>query len=217
MKVSTDLKNKPCIYKITNLVDGKIYIGKAKCLVSRSYNYNSSFKQERHDHINNYLFNAMTKYGYENFIIEPLAFYEINELAEKELYWIKVLKSNDRTIGYNLRLDSSTGMIVAAETSAKISENLTNQWESGIRDGHGELIRQAWLNATPERRKAVIDNFTKIKTKYNYIVTDPDGSVETCNYKRLKERLLDCALAKFWKHSTDEIILKGYKIERISI
>jgi len=215
MKVDTSLKGKPCIYKITNLVDGKIYVGKAKCLVSRSYNYNSSFKQARHDHINDYLFNAMTKHGYENFIIEPLAFYEVEELAEKELAWIRVLKSNDRSIGYNLRLDSSTGMLTAPETSAKISENLTEQWASGIRDGHSEKLKSAWLK-TPERNEEVGKQFTKSLTRYEYKIMDTSENVlEVCQYKRLQELNLDRVLCKFWKKNSDKVPFKTYIIERV--
>lgn len=216
MKVCRSLQGKPCIYKITNLIDFKIYIGKAKCLVKRSYGYNSSFRQERHDHINDYMFNAMTKHGFENFKIEPIEFCLLEELAERELYWIEFLKSNNRSIGYNLRLDSSTGMTVALETSFKISENLINQWESGIRDNHGEKLKEAW-NRNPKRREQAGRQFTKILTKYLYIVTDKSGVSNTYNYKQLQELKLDRILVKFWKWKYYDLPFKGFQIKRISI
>ncbi len=216
MKVNIKLKGLPCIYKITNTVNGMIYVGKAKCLVVRNYNYNSSFRQGRRDHINNYLFNAMIKYGFENFTIEPLAFYKIEELAEKELAWILVLKSNNRNVGYNLRLDSSTGMIVSKETSDKIRKNLTAQWANGIRENHSEKLKIAW-SKTPERKKLIGKHFTKILTKYKYIVSDTSGDFEVCDYKRLQELKLHRVLTKFWKRKVEETSFKDFYIKRILI
>jgi group I intron endonuclease len=215
MKVDRSLKNKSCIYKITNIITKQVYVGKTKCLVNRSYHYNSAFKQKRHNQINDYLFNAMTKYGFENFIIEPLEFYDITELAEKELAWITVLKSNNRWYGYNLRLDSSTGMITSAETSAKIKENITKQWANGIRDGHSEKLKSAWQR-DPERLVSMSTYFSKLLTKYNYIVSNTE-IFEICDYKRLEELKLKYVLAKFWKHNTEIVSFKNYRIQRISL
>lgn len=217
MKVDVKLKNKPCIYKITNEVNEKIYVGKAKCLVNRSYNYNSSFRQSRHDHINDYLFNAMLKDGYENFKIEPLEFYQLRQLAEKELAWIKVLKSNDRNFGYNLRLDSSTGMIAAPETIEKARQNLTNQWANGVRDGHSEKLKQSWIR-NPERLEKIGEHFTKVLTRYEYKIMDnKENILEICKYQRLQELNLDRVLCKFWKHDKDKVLFKNYIIERVWI
>lgn len=215
MEIDKKFKGKPCIYKITNLVDGKIYVGKAKCLVSRTYNYNSSFRQERHDHINDYMFYAMQKHGFENFKIEPIEFCGLDQLAERELFWILELKSNIRERGYNLRLDSSTGMITSAETSARISVNLQTQWESGIRDGHGEKLKLMMANFSPEKKKSISNQLVKIKTKYLYIVIDKDGNENDYVYQELKELKLHNALSTMYKHGIDEVWHKGLKVKRV--
>ena len=56
------------IYKITNSVDGKIYIGKT------IKNYLLRWKDHISDHYtkNSYLYRAMKKYGYENFNVTLL-------------------------------------------------------------------------------------------------------------------------------------------------
>ena len=79
------------IYKTTNLVNGKIYIGKH----SKSDDiYLGSGKL---------LIMAIEKYGRENFIREIIDQSEdINELNEKEIYWIDKYNSRDRSIGYNI-------------------------------------------------------------------------------------------------------------------
>jgi group I intron endonuclease len=216
MKTDKTFKNMPCIYKITNTTNGKIYIGKTKCLVKRSYGYNSSFRRERHDHINDYMFNDMTKCGYENFIIEPLEFCKLNELEEKELYWIDTLGSMERTIGYNLRLDSSTGMVASIETIMKIRNNLKEQWANGVRSGHSEKLKEAWKRDS-NRQKQMSLYFSKLLTKYKYIVTDNKWNTQVCNYQQLKKLGLANVLVSFHKKKINKLKFKEYFIEKVSL
>ena len=80
------------IYKTTNLVNGKIYIGQDK---NNNPNYYGSGKL---------LKLAIKKYGKKNFkkeILEECT--SIDELNEREIYWIGFFKSNDRYTGYNIK------------------------------------------------------------------------------------------------------------------
>ena len=75
------------IYKITNLVNGKIYIGKDTKDRKDYYGSGIVIKQ------------AIKKYGKENFkkeILEKCSEYET--LNEKEKYWINFYKSTDKNI-----------------------------------------------------------------------------------------------------------------------
>ena len=99
------------IYKISNLVDGKIYIGKTiKPIESRFKAHVSEmerFKKCLIDNIdfgyNSRLYPAMLKYGVENFIIELVEEVpsDVN-LEEREIYYIKKFNSCDPSIGYNI-------------------------------------------------------------------------------------------------------------------
>lgn len=87
------------IYKITNKVNGKVYIGQTKY----------DFKSRYHDNLVKYTHNkhlkfSIEKYGIKNFQIEPcldIAFSEI-ELNIKEQCYIKIY--NSYLEGYNLTL-----------------------------------------------------------------------------------------------------------------
>ena len=86
------------IYKTTNLVNGKIYIGQDK---NNNPNYYGSGKL---------LKLAIKKYGKQNFkkeILEECT--SIDELNEREIYWIGFFKSNDRYTGYNISDGSKEG------------------------------------------------------------------------------------------------------------
>lgn len=83
------------IYKITNTVNGKIYIGQSRDL-----------KQRRQDEIlkqrvNRHLKNAFKKYGVDKFQIEILAECDVCYLDEMEKKLILEYKSTDPKIGYN--------------------------------------------------------------------------------------------------------------------
>lgn len=124
MKLNKFDLNKSGIYCIRNMVNSKIYIGKSKNIYQRIsahiYHLNVKLKNE-----NRHLINAWHKYGCDNFeysVIEYLPFDE-QKLAERELFWMKELKSTQRQFGYNLRMDSSTQMITHEETKQLLSQN----------------------------------------------------------------------------------------------
>ena len=58
------------IYKITNIVNGKIYIGSSNNCILRFQNHKSALK--RNVHHNPRLQNAWNKYGEKNFVFEIL-------------------------------------------------------------------------------------------------------------------------------------------------
>lgn len=81
---------KGIIYKTTNLVNGKIYIGQYS---GHNKKYLGSGKLLRL---------AIKKYGVDKFIREILEECDTCLLNEKETYWIKKFNSFDKSIGYNM-------------------------------------------------------------------------------------------------------------------
>lgn len=103
------------IYKITNKVNGKIYIGQTwQTLKNRwdsGHGYRNCVKLER----------AIEKYGSGKFEHTLLTITHTQEIADYwETYFISKYKSSNRNIGYNIRLGGSRGKFSQA-TKDKMS------------------------------------------------------------------------------------------------
>ena len=84
------------IYCITNLINGKQYIGKTTYSVTKRFQEHCrDSKRERCE--KRPLYNAMNKYGIENFIVEELC--DNEELSSYEIQYIE--KYNTYSKGYN--------------------------------------------------------------------------------------------------------------------
>lgn len=109
------------IYKITNTINGKVYIGQV---------YNKSIEKRFIRHIkcacpNNPMLidRAIYKYGKENFIVEQIdEANSISELNEKEQYWIKFYNSTDKMFGYNLTPGGEGGNTYLNKTKEELDE-----------------------------------------------------------------------------------------------
>jgi len=100
-----------CIYKIKNLINGKVYIGQTILTPHKRYlKHKSLLKNNKH--FNNYLQNSWNKHGEENFsftIIEKTD--DINVLNELEKKYIKLFGKNCYNIekgGKNARPSQNT-------------------------------------------------------------------------------------------------------------
>jgi group I intron endonuclease len=82
------------IYRITNVVNSKFYIGKTSKTVQERFQRHCYNHQKQNTH----LYNAMRKYGVDKFKIEILE--ETNSANEREIYWIETLQPHyNMTIG----------------------------------------------------------------------------------------------------------------------
>ena len=86
------------IYKITNKINGKVYIGQSKNITTK---WEAHKTYARGSLKKSFITNAMRKYGVENFVKEVLEKCRIEDLDEREKYWIKYYDSTNREKGYN--------------------------------------------------------------------------------------------------------------------
>lgn len=162
------------IYKITNMVTNKNYIGKTKKTISARF---KEHKKAAKDNKKNYhLYNSMNKYGLDCFFIELIEECSDNKLNERESYWIDYYNTyyngynetfgGDGRTKYDYKLLADTYLETKSEKntaemfgcsksvvqhacetySIKINKGLSPEyWKSEKGQKHKEQIRQLGL------------------------------------------------------------------------
>lgn len=109
---------KNIIYKITNKVNGKVYIGlTTQGLLQRQREHICRFNRGERDHK---LYLAFRKHGLESFVFEEVCS-ALHEDYLKDLEIMLIAEYNSFNRGYNM---TSGGDTVSLETRAKLSEAL---------------------------------------------------------------------------------------------
>lgn len=113
------------VYKITNTVNGKLYIGKAENVTERWQKHVSHARTMR----GFILHNAIRKYGEKNFEVSIMEECKTDEEAsEREIFWVAVYKTNiyrhGSEFGYNMTDggEGMTGHHHSDDTKRKMSE-----------------------------------------------------------------------------------------------
>lgn len=99
------------IYKITNNINGKCYIGKSEVSIEGRINYHKS-RLEEGTHYNTHMQNSFNKYNgdfsYE--IIEELD--NRDDCCDREKYWIEYYKSSNPEYGFNMTKGGGVRMFI---------------------------------------------------------------------------------------------------------
>lgn len=113
------------IYIIRNTINSKVYIGQTKVSLKLRFQNHLSAARNGKDYV---IGKAIRKYGEENFYIELLEECTIEELNERERYWISYFNSTNNKFGYNI----SIGGNVIRTTKELDSNLIINMFNSGI-------------------------------------------------------------------------------------
>lgn len=110
------------IYKITNKVNNKIYIGCSKNIEHRWNAHKSEAFISGKPQYDYSIHKAFRKYGLENFLFEIIELTDKDNLFEREVYWINFYDSYNT--GYNETNGGDTGPSMPGENNpnAKLKE-----------------------------------------------------------------------------------------------
>lgn len=108
------------IYIIRNQVNGKIYLGSASRIRSRWSTHKHQLRKNKHHSV--LLQRAWNKYGLDAFVFEVLENTNVENLTEREQYYLDTMTPYVPSIGYNICRVANTmlGFKHSEETKAKL-------------------------------------------------------------------------------------------------
>ena len=188
------------IYKITNLINKKIYVGKS--LIPNENYYGSGLQ----------ITAAIEKYGKENFSKEILEECSPDLLDQQEIYWIERLDACNPLIGYNISAGGTGGnhywksldeagkcelreKISKAKTGATI--NYTDEQRKNVKAGLKKFWKNKkddieWLKSRSSPKKYVLSNkkeFIRIENLKEYCKEHGLGESHLCSISTGKSHL----------------------------
>lgn len=169
------------IYKITNIVNGKIYVGCTTGTLERRWRRHVDRRKDR-----TLLARSILKYGAESFLIEQIdSAKSEKEMFEKEIFWIQELNSINRSIGYNMTPGGDRGPIkkgkdhpffgVKSDRFSKL-----NKSRIGIKltESHRANISLAQIGSRHSE-----DSLTKMSTSRKKVWDDPNSPYRKPGYR----------------------------------
>lgn len=192
------------VYKCTNIINNKIYIGCTTRTLSRRFNEHVKESENNNSRYRRrYFYNAIRKYGRENFKIELLEeLSSFDEMLIAEAKWITYYNSINGNVGYN----STTGGKQARmtdEVKKKISETMKVVKPFGGKKHSEENKRAARERRLgqkhPEEVKKKIGDAQKGERHWTYGIPRPESTREKIRKANSGKKASDDARAKMSK------------------
>lgn len=198
------------IYKITNILNNKIYIGQT------TQKFNKRISQHKRDskHRNSYLYNSIKKYGFDKFefkILEECS--NIEKLNIREIWFIKTYKTQNRNIGYNIHSGGRNYTIPDDEKKKrserqkgeksywygkKQSEETKKKKSESSMGNKNHFYGKNHTKKSKEKMSTSAKNRKKVSRKVKFVLYSPineefivEGSFRNfCADKKLSEKML---------------------------
>jgi group I intron endonuclease len=206
------------IYKITNGINGKIYIGKNA--TSHSEYVGSGVILNK----------AKLKYGIENFSKEILedGIQDIETLNHREIYWISFFNSQDRNIGYNITPggDGNTGKwngdLLTEDHKANIGKAMKGReitWKEKLSEArkNSECVKK--LYESEEWRAKISNSLKGVKKTEEHIEnlkTSINNSEKYKNSRTSNEFKEKCSAWQKGKKRDEEYMKKWMETKRLN-
>ena len=112
------------IYKITNKIDGKCYIGQSVDIHERWIKHRSRPFQKNDKCYDTCLYRAIRKYGLENFDFDVVEECDYDSLNEREIFYIDFYNSHITKNGYNMTFGGEGGI-------KRDNQKICDMWDCG--------------------------------------------------------------------------------------
>ena len=167
------------IYKITNKINNKIYVGKTLQSVEKRFREHLieavRWADKKNRTYSSRFYPALLKYGEDNFVVETIEECPDSIIDEREKFYIKTLNSLDETVGYNISPGGLGGPLFlghkhSIETLKKLSEK--NYWRIHKQpkeyvDRRFQLVRSHMKKVQCLDTGEIYLNHTELDNKFN--------------------------------------------------
>lgn len=174
------------IYKITNKVNGKVYIGQSRDLKQR-WAYHKYQGQKKTLRKKSALYAAMKSYGVENFDFGVLEECQEKDLNDREMYYIKLFDSFQK--GYNLTRGGDNGPSLCLDKNPNAVLSLEEV----------RKIRLMYQNLVPRREAYRIFCQTVKYIKLNTFISIWNGN----SYRGFMDYVYSEEIKNIHKHETN--------------
>lgn len=174
------------IYKITNLINQHCYIGQSRNIEQRWQNHKICAFNMNDEAYNYPLYQAIRKYGLNNFLFEVIETCSIEELNNKESYWIKQYapEYNQTTGGdYQVVIQKLT-----IEQVEKITQILLNDKTGDV--SHAQLAKE--FNVSQDTIRDINVGRTWRRTELNYPLHFSKYDADKPESMKRKNFCIDC-------------------------
>jgi len=182
------------VYKITNKLDGKFYIGSTSNLIKRYYTHINHIRTGKNSCVK--LIRAVNKYGEENFTFEIVCECPIEEVLKIEQRYIDSLKPH-----YNVAkiAGSNLGIKRTEEVKLKKSASQKENWkDESYRVKHLENLSKNWKSGSNHKMaKLTEEQVIEIKKQLS---TGLLPKQVADNLKLSYYSIKDIHRGKTWKH-----------------
>lgn len=195
------------IYCITNVINGKRYVGQTKNLKRRmKQHFTEAPRQCDHP-----MARAVRKYGRESFTIIVIEECDDSSVDQRERFWIVEYKTNDSNFGYNCDEGGNACKTLSAETRRKISES-RKRWYASLNDEGIRNFRAAHQNHPPKTEE--VKRAMSLRTKGIKKSSEHKNKIAKAHAARVgkHETSCKCAMCCHW---TGKLTLEErYKIKQ---
>ncbi len=144
------------IYKITNNINQKNYVGKTDSDIN--YRWRQHLSDSKKDRCKNRpLYRAMNKYGIENFSIELIE--ETKDTINREMYWIKTLDTYKH--GYNATIGGDGKSYVDDEQILELNAAGLSNSQIILKTGYDKATIAKYLRNNQRIKNKAVVKFSK--------------------------------------------------------